>query len=262
MAAAQAAWPDVVIAPGPFSEFLTKTSKSAGRLDGARATDLYLVCACVRGDPAAVRALDAAFFPRLRGALLRRGMGQDVVDEALQRTREKLFVGQGGSTGKIAEYTGESSLFVWLRVVATRVAIDIVRSRRPSQGEDELAQVPTGGADPELAHLKQRYGAEFRAALQEAARDLSADERNLLRQHYVDGLTMESLAALHGVHRVTMVRRVTAAREKLGASTRKALLQRFRLGAKELDSIIAVVQSRLGVSLNTLFASSRTRRGA
>jgi len=264
MAAARAAWPEVIVSPEAFASYLVSRAPNGwhdGRLDQGRATELYLACACTSGDPAAVRALEQAFIAPLRAKLLRRGMSEDVVDEALQRLREKLFVAPQQGHGKITEFAGESTLAAWLRVVSTRIAIDILRARKPETSEgDVLEQVPGAASDdPELCHLKSRYGAEFRTALQRAARALTPSERNLLRQHYVDGVTMEALATLHGVHRVTMVRRVVAARDKLGASTRRELLQQFQLGAGELDSVVRLVQSRLGISLRTLFSSNPGR---
>jgi RNA polymerase sigma-70 factor (ECF subfamily) len=77
-----------------------------------------------------------------------------------------------------------------------------------------------------------------------------------LRQHHVDGLTLDELAGVYRIHRATLARRLAAAREKLAAHTRRILLQRFGLGRKELDSLMVLVRSHLDVSMRTLLKES------
>ena len=62
--------------------------------------------------------------------------------------------------------------------------------------------------DAEIRHLKTLYRGEFREAFQHALASLSVRDRNMLRQHYVDGLAMEQLGAMYQVHRITIVRRM------------------------------------------------------
>ena len=173
------------------------------------------------------------------------------VSEVLQRVREKLFVGAGDRPPKIADYGGRSPLDGFLRVVATRVAVNLLRARDPAAagGEDPLARLAAPVLDPEIGHIRARYKKELAAALAEAAAELSVRERNLLRQHYIDGLTLPALADLYRVHRVTLARRIRVAREKLAGHTRRLLLARFGIGQAELRSIMAVFETRLDLSI-------------
>jgi len=52
--------------------------------------------------------------------------------------------------------------------------------------------------DPEMLLLKQRYAAEFTDAFKAVLVTLSSDERNVLRLHYLDGLTVEEVAQTLG----------------------------------------------------------------
>ena len=71
----------------------------------------------------------------------------------------------------------------------------------------------------------------------------------MLRQHTLDRLAIDQLAALHGIHRATAARWVEAARQAVIAGTRRALTQRMRLSKDELASIIRLIQSQLDISL-------------
>jgi RNA polymerase sigma-70 factor (ECF subfamily) len=104
-------------------------------------------------------------------------------------------------------------------------------------------------ASPELEHLRRVYTAEFREALLAALGELSAHDRNILRQQYVYRMTIDQIGAIHGVHRVTASRWEVKARTALLAKTRRGLLRQLRIDATELDSIMRVIQSQLDVSL-------------
>jgi RNA polymerase sigma-70 factor (ECF subfamily) len=78
---------------------------------------------------------------------------------------------------------------------------------------------------------------------------LPVDERNLLRFHFIDGLSLTQIATLRGVHQSTVSR--------LLARTRKDVLEGIRLGFRtmfadaedEFSSVIRLVQSQLDVSI-------------
>jgi RNA polymerase sigma-70 factor (ECF subfamily) len=86
-------------------------------------------------------------------------------------------------------------------------------------------------------------------------RGLSSRERNLLRYHYIDGLTGDEIAGLHGTHRATVVRWLARARETLLTTTREHLLARVAVDPKEFASIARLVQSQLDFSIRTLLAT-------
>ncbi len=78
---------------------------------------------------------------------------------------------------------------------------------------------------------------------------LSPGERNLLRQHFSDGLTVDEIGALHGVHRATAARRVAKARSQLFAGTRRTLMDNLGLNRSELDSVMRMIESNVHVSV-------------
>jgi len=71
----------------------------------------------------------------------------------------------------------------------------------------------------------------------------------VLRQHTLDGQSIDRLAALHGVHRATAARWIDAARGTVLAGTQRELIQRLGLNTSELASVIRLIQSQLELSL-------------
>src|SRR5262249_49575466 len=135
--------------------------------DAAHAGDLYLACACARGDGRAIAALEARYFGDIDGALARRQLAPAAIAEIKQILREKLFV---GAAPKIAEYDGRGDLGAWLRTTAIRQALKLLRSERRERptSDEQILQQPALQDDPELALMKGTYRAAFKTAFQKA----------------------------------------------------------------------------------------------
>jgi len=161
-------------------------------------------------------------------------------------------MGHDGDPPKIGDYSGRGDLGGWVRVVAMRVALNLARGKTREvelEESDRLADGAAGSDDAELGLLKKLYQAEFREAFQQALTGLPVRDRNMLRQHYIDGLTLEQIGAVYQVHRVTMVRRMTETRKELATETRRRLKAKLRVSRGELDSIMRLLQSQLDVSI-------------
>lgn len=223
----------------------------------ARAADLYLAVACVAGDREAIARLDAGLSATIRPALARIGVPIADDDEIAQRVRVALLVRD--ETGKcgLAGYTGRGELRSYLRSVAVRIALKrLEREVAPSATESEVSiWLPDASDSPELALLKQRCQDGLRTAFADALASLTARERTLLRQHYVDGLTVDMLASLHHAHRSTCARWIEAARVKILRSVRTHLRGQLDLDAAGLEDAVELVRSRLDLSLSRHLAS-------
>jgi RNA polymerase sigma-70 factor (ECF subfamily) len=117
---------------------------------------------------------------------------------------------------------------------------------------DAALEVASSRDDPELSYMKELYRESFRAAFRAALDGLGAREKNLLRQHFVDGLGIDALGRMYGVHRATAARWVQSAREALLAATRREFAARTRVSKRECDSLLRLVQSRFDVTLRRL----------
>ena len=218
--------------------------------------DLALAAACAAGDPEAIAALDARLPELVRPVLARVGVARSDDDEILQRVRVALFTAGPAGQSALAAYSGQGSLRAYLRAIAVKLALKkIEREDRPA---DPIDEVLAGGDDsPELAVLKARCRDDLRAAFAVAIEELDDRQKTLLRQHHVDGLSIDVLARLHRVHRATAARQVAAARGALLAGIRRYFTGPAGLGRAELDSLVALVRSRLDLSLSRLLPPAR-----
>lgn len=255
--AAKQASPGVDVPPDVFLRYLaarlagTDASSIEQALAAVRTSELYLACACDRGDRVALAIFDRRFVADLDAAVRRMDRSGGAADDIKQVVRQKLFVGEPGGHPKIREYSGRGDLRRWVRAIAVRAAIDAGRADRevPVPPEDDLFELLSVPADhPEVAHLKQASRAEIKAALREALDTLPERERALLQQYYLDGANLEALAALYHVAPSTVSRSLAKARSTLLLRVRGALMTRLRLTGREVDSLVRLVQSQLDVS--------------
>jgi RNA polymerase sigma-70 factor, ECF subfamily len=247
------AWPALGLSDEAFlqalGEHLAGETDIAARLSTGNLGDLYLATACAKGEPAALLVLEEQFLTDVTRTVAHvRGMNADDVRGAMT---ERLLVQHGDQPPRIAEYSGRGSLRGWLQVVATRVSLSLQHDYREIPNS-ELERMDMGSADPVLDRLKQKYRSEFSAAFSEAFRAALPRDRNLLRQHYIDGLTGDELAALHRVHRATAVRWLASARQKVFSATRDAMAKRLSIPADEFPSVLRLIRSELRVSLSSM----------
>ncbi len=241
--AARAAWPGVLVT----LDELAAWAAERGAEPGAAYTDLYLACACARGDAAGLRAFEATLVPGVRAALGAMRLSPDQVDEALAVLRRDLFA---GDAPKIRAYAGQGELRGFLRVTATRIALKLARKTRREVVDDEAGRLEmAAGDDPELSFLKAKYRAAFRIAVERAIAELGDKDALLLRQHFVDGLSIDVLGGLHQVHRATAARWVARAQAALLEKVRERFMAEAKVGDDECQSVLRLVESRMDVTL-------------
>ena len=117
--------------------------------------------------------------------------------------------------------------------------------------ERVLSSLPLETEDPELHYLKEHYRDAFRAAVREAIAGLDTRQTNLIRQHYIDGLTTHQLGGLYRVNQSTAARWLERARQQILAHTRRGLMERLQVDRGEYESIMRLLQSHLDVTLRS-----------
>jgi RNA polymerase sigma-70 factor (ECF subfamily) len=269
LAQARAEWPEIKLSDRAFVKHLGGHLQAhLGHITGGasalpsviaelRAPDLYVACAACSGDGLAIAAFERKYFDELHVAL-RRLLSAAQIDDVKQILRRQLFVKDGDEPPRLASYGGRGDVRGWLRVTAVRAGLKILRKERHELlGEDErLAELPAGGEDPELEHMKRMYGPAFKAAFATAFKSLSSRERLLLRQQVLDGLNIDQLGAQYQVHRATAARWLERARETLLERTRAALTAELKVSETECDSIMRLAQSQLHVSIRRLLGAT------
>lgn len=232
--AAWARWPSL-----PAMEF--PLDGPAGTAHGA---EVVLVCAVLAGVRQALEVLELEYLEPLLRSLSQR-WERDVVDDALQAMRERLLV--GGSPA-LREWPARDRLERWLRVCAVREVMS-ARRERP-QLTPEPAIMSAGG---DLSH---RHREALEHALKTAVEQLEPAQRGILKLHLLENVSVESIAALHGVSRATMTRWLAAARDSLAEGLRAEGRERLDVGDRTLDSLARPLLDQLEVSLAGLLRGS------
>jgi RNA polymerase sigma-70 factor (ECF subfamily) len=210
--------------------------------------EIVLTSACVAGDTAAIAELDRQYGTQL--AALVTGIAGERADDIMQEVRAKLLTATTRAP-RLAEYGGRGSLLSWLRVVAAREALSALRRNRRDVAldDDTMWGKLVASHDPALALIRAESVAMIKRAFAIAVTGLEVRERNLLRQHLLDGLTIDDLAPLYGAHRVTISRWLNAARESVWSATQKALRAELALTPSQVDSLLASARDYLDLSL-------------
>ena len=255
--AARLAWPAVTLDFERFAAHARQVGFSLGASgsdpDPANMADLVLACACGHGDRPAIETLEAQYIAPARFSLKRLDARPEFIDDVMQELRAKLLL---PPDPRILRYGGRGPLLAWIRVAATRIAIDALRAVREAVGReardpDSLDQVDFG---PEVQLLRAAYREAFHEAMAAAVGALSPKDRNLLRRHLIERMTLEEMAAPYNVHPATVARRLMGLREEIAASVRDHLAVRHRSqgGSTSLESLAQAIRSEVYVSLAPL----------
>ncbi len=242
LAASRRAWPGVSLTDDDFVAYVTERIDTP--LDDALRTlcipDLWLACAITRKDAAALAAFDAQL-AHIGEAIAHLDGGTALVADVTAAVRERVL------DGKIADFRGRGDLRGWLRVIAVREALQIMRARkREVHMPDSLPDAMRLDDTAELTPEEQRI---YREAFSAALATLTPRERNLLRQQFVYGATIDELGALYGVHRATAARWLAQIRETLLDRTRAHVAGAMRLTGTDLDGAMGRIAGHLDYSL-------------
>jgi RNA polymerase sigma-70 factor, ECF subfamily len=218
---------------------------------------VYLCCACALQRPTGLRTLEEVYFPAVRAAIARARVGADVVDDVLQTVRERLLV---EPKVRIATYRGNGPLCAWLGVIANNAVRDRVRSRREPQSAHETywsrrRTEPVLVESPEWVSLSRERVGLVESALLRAIRGLETKQRRLLHLHFVDGLGIDTLGQLFGIHRSSAARRINRILAHLAHTIHQQLLAHDGLlEAREFEELMPGLCGNLGTELATLLA--------
>lgn len=224
-----------------------------------RGPELYLAFACGLGVPQAVAAFQKTYDHDIDRGLRRASSVGLSEAELRQRAHVKMLVAGPDSTPHVMHYRGHGSLQGWVRVVVSRMAIDLLRShgseREVAVAPAILAEVGRVEVDPRFEFLRERHRDVVQAALNDAFLALSDKERRILRGQLVQRLGTDDLGAMFGVHRSTASRWAAAARTALMRHTHENLRTALGTGDQTARSLVEMVRSQLELSVERLLAS-------
>ena len=125
--------------------------------------------------------------------------------------------------------------------------------------EEAREELPRSRA---VAATPQKASEAHRGAKLEHARALPSRDRALIRLHYVDGVGLERIGTIYGVHKATVSRWLAAAREQLLYAAIGAVQAEAGGDTDEVASLCAFLRSNLELSMSALYGTGSRDRGA
>jgi RNA polymerase sigma-70 factor (ECF subfamily) len=194
---------------------------------GLRLADLVLARACADGHQGAWEYFLALYRqPLTRAAIAITGsetLGRELADQ-LYAELYGLTTRDGVRRSPLDSYRGKGSLIGWLRTTLAQRHVDHHRRTRRELPLDD----PAGGYEPQAAVAEpETSSAELlllSRAIEEALRQLDAEERFLLVAYYLDGRTLLEIAPLLRVHEATVSRKL----HRLTVDLRKQILRNLQ----------------------------------
>lgn len=255
----QGAHAGLEVSEAAFGRCLARAAAGPGAplsLDKLAIEDLYLACACAEGATGAASAFEAGFAKVIRRAVSRVLRQTAERDEATQRTRELLLVGDGVAPPKISKYLGHAPLANWVSVAAIRLAVSLGRAESAEMRLREKALAEASGPNPEVLLMKGEVRRELEGAVADALRGLEDRARMVLRLYLVSGMTLAAIGRTFGVTQQTVSRWLQAARDDVLADVGRVLKERLNVPPGELTSIVRFVASQLDISISHLLAGA------
>lgn len=253
---AREAWPGASPCVG-FVQYLASkvpTLRMAAAFVTLRARELFLMYACLHGDPRAIAEFERHYVPKVTRTLQRMKWTPLAIDDAKSVLRERLFFPGTGGRALALEYSGRGDLGRWLRSVAVRAALrERERERRHVDLDGHTDALATEN-DPEQDLALHREGATFADSLLRALAALPLRERKLLFRHYYEGLSLEDMARRHRVHRATAARWLAEARESVLKTMRRELST--SMTAAELEAFLSTAVVHPGARFSSVLRSA------
>lgn len=243
-------------------------------IDRLQADDLCLIAACEQGNQKAWSSLVERFSATVRSAARSASSNEEGAEDLAQSIWAELYGlrirEDGKPAGKLAYYSGRGSLAGWLRAVVSQLAIDQHRKqsrlvqteedgafdRIIQDGPDEKIWSGHGRVlDPEVGLSEKLAGAEMQQSLSESIKQLSADDRLLVRLYYFDDLRLREAGAVLGVHEATASRRLTRIHTELRHHVQTILIDQKGWTKAETERAFSDIAVHLEADIESLLAT-------
>jgi RNA polymerase sigma-70 factor (ECF subfamily) len=253
LSAARVSWPTLQFVEHEFRAYLKQVGSDTVAI-GANGIDLALACACARGDAVALSIFEGLYVRNIDLFVARLGLSPDQLEELRQLVRVRLFT---GGTPRIAHFSGKGPLGAWLRVLCLRIAMDHLKVQpRDLRVDSKVLETLVAGSRPaDDADLRRAWEPLLRQVTEETLAELPPREKTILRLHYLEGLNIEAIGTIYGVHRATVARWLLAIRARVLNKIRERLAIQMPATTSEFRGVFAALQSELHVSLSRVLAA-------
>jgi RNA polymerase sigma-70 factor, ECF subfamily len=243
-------------------------------IDSLQADDVCLIAACEQGSQKAWEDLVERFSVTVRSAARSASSNEDGAEDLAQSIWAELHglrSGEDGKpAGKLSYYSGRGSLAGWLRAVVAQLAVDQHRKvsrlvqteedadfdRILSHDHDENDWTSHGGVtSPEVEVSRKFAAADLQKALAESIRQLSVEDRLLVKLYYFDGLRLKEAGAVLGVHEATASRRLTRIHGDLRREVENTLIEEKGWTRTETEGAFSDIALHLEADIEPLVTS-------
>lgn len=240
-------------------------------IDELQANDLCLIVACERGDEKAWSELVERFSPAVRSAARSASSNEDAAEDLAQSIWAELYGlrtrNDGRPASKLAYYSGRGSLAGWLRAVVAQLAVDSFRKQAKLVQTEEDADLDrlahethvaegqpalAGVQNPEESMSNRFARSEMQQALSKSVRELSDEDRLLVKLYYFDNLRLKEAGAVLGVHEATASRRLTRIQTDLRKRVSEILVAERGWTKAETERSFAEVGQHLDTDVEAL----------
>lgn len=188
----------------------------------AAVTDQQLVARVQKGDSRAFDLLVLKYQHRIFGLISRYVHDADEVQDVAQEAFIKAY-------RALPNFRGESAFYTWLYRIAINTAKNylVSRSRRPPGSDVEVEDAEyyeSGSALHEIETPENAlFGAELKAVVERAIRELPEDLRTAVTLREFDGLSYEDIADIMDCPVGTVRSRIFRAREAIDGRVKEQL---------------------------------------
>jgi RNA polymerase sigma-70 factor (ECF subfamily) len=261
-AEARARWPNLSVSGDQLAASVGALTIEPAWLE-TRGSELVLAHAAAAGDPIAITAFEREVLEPARGVIRRYARETARTDEIMQRLRIHLLVADEESTPRLARFDGRASLGAWIGMCAARIALQALRSERTRrevalEWSEALAALPA--TDPVVEQLRVRHAVRVADALRTACLELPRRQRAVLRLLFVDGASVDEVATMYAVHRVTVWRWVQETRVAMSMQIREHLRGVAEGGDSATASLVAWAMEQVELSLGGALSSTVTEQ--
>ncbi len=255
----------------------TAHTEIADFIHDIRADDLCLIVACEKGDEKAWEDLVANFDSTVKSAARKISPNNEDAEDLASSIWAELYGlrvdADGNKKSKLAYYSGRGSLAGWLRAVVSQLAVDQFRKQskfvqiEEDREFENLANEAANGdnrhssshtVNPEELFSEVQTVSDVTEALSTAITELNAEDRLVLKLYYFDDLKLKDIAATFGYHEATASRKLTRVQTEIRKGVERALLTRHGWTESEVKRHLSETAARLGINLETMFATLLT----
>jgi len=245
-------------------------------IDEMQADDLCLIVACEFGDEKAWNELVERFSATVRSAARSASSNEDAAEDLAQSIWAELYGlrtrKDGKTASKLAYYSGRGSLAGWLRAVVAQLAVDSYRKQARLVQADEdgdldrlaretpMTELQTAaastGQNPEQVVSNRFAERDMQNALHTAVKELTPEDRLLVKLYYFDNLRLHEAGKVLGVHEATASRRLTKVHTQLRRRVGEILISERGWTKAETERSFSEVAQYLDTDLESVLGKT------